>query len=400
MLGVRYALAGSARKAGNALRITAQLTDTTSDAQLWAEKFSGTMEDVFDVQERVSRAIVSALQVTLSVGEDARLADRPIRDPRAFELYLKAQELVRRYGAPIDRVLALLDGADAIEGPSLPLRALRVYTQIMQMRAGMTTDEAHLAQAEADARQLLAEAPDAAYGHSLLGFIGYERGDLPGAVRGLTAALERDPSDADARFFLGIALQAGGQVDAAVAVGREFRERDPLSSLAAILYAAAHWFVGRFALHLDVLERAAALDPDNPILRWTLGYNHALLGNDTAARGHADWMMAHVPTMPYTLHLTALVQGMTGEPAAALDTVRRVEAMQFDAHLTFHLAEAFAIGGDAATAVQMVGDAVERGFYPARFIEEYCHFLAPLRGMPEFHAIVTRARQRVEAFTA
>jgi serine/threonine protein kinase len=398
MLGVRYALAGSARKAGTALRITAQLTDTMSDAQLWAEKFSGTMDDVFDVQERVSRAIVSALQVTLSVGEDARLADRPIRDPRAFELYLKAQELVRRYGAPVDRVLALLDGADAIEGPSLPLRALRVYTQIMQMRAGMTTDAIFLVHAERDARQLLAEAPEASHGHALLGYIAYERGDLPGAVRGLAAALERDPSDADARFFLGIALQAGGQVDAAIAVGREFRERDPLSSLAAILFAAAHWFVGRFAEHVGVLEEAMALDPDNPILRWTLGYNHTFLGNEAAARGHADWMMAHVPMMPYTLHLSAMVDGMTGNPAAGLETLRRVESMQYDAHLTFHLAEAYALNGEQATAVRMVGEAVERGFYPVRFIQEYCRFLAPLRGNPEFERIVARAQERVDAF--
>ena len=62
---------GSARKAGNALRITAQLVDTTTDEQLWAEKYSGTMDDVFDVQERVSRAIVNALRVTLSASEES-----------------------------------------------------------------------------------------------------------------------------------------------------------------------------------------------------------------------------------------------------------------------------------------------------------------------------------------
>jgi TolB-like protein len=74
-LGVRYALTGSARKAGNTLRITAQLVDTTADEQIWAEKYSGTMDDVFDVQERVSRAIVAALRVTLTVrGRAARRA--------------------------------------------------------------------------------------------------------------------------------------------------------------------------------------------------------------------------------------------------------------------------------------------------------------------------------------
>ena len=160
-LGVRYALTGSARKAGNALRITAQLTDTTTDEQLWAEKYSGTMDDVFDVQERVSRAIVSALRVTLSAAEDTRLAERPIRDPRAFELYLRAQVLVRRYGASMDQVTALLERAIEIEGLTPPLRALRAYMWITQLRAGVSTDAAHLARAEAEARALIDDAPNA-----------------------------------------------------------------------------------------------------------------------------------------------------------------------------------------------------------------------------------------------
>src|SRR4030095_3154107 len=76
-LGVRYVLTGSVRRAGNALRTAAKLIDAQPDAQLWAEKYSGTMDDVFDLQERVSRAIVDALQVTLSPAENTRLSDRP-----------------------------------------------------------------------------------------------------------------------------------------------------------------------------------------------------------------------------------------------------------------------------------------------------------------------------------
>jgi len=400
MLGVRYALTGGARRAGNALRITAQLVDTTTDAQVWAEKFSGTMDDVFDVQERVSRAIVGALQVTLSSLEDARLAERPIRSVRAFELYLKAQELVRRYGAPIDRVLALLDRADEIEGPSLPLRALRTYTQIMQMRAGMRTDAHHLAQAEAEARALLDEAPNAAYGYALLGFIAYERGDLAGAVHGLTHALERDASDADARFFLGIALEAAGQHEAALAIGLRFRELDPLSPMAGVMLGSSFWFVGRPADGLDPLEFAATIDPDNPILRWTLGYTHALLGNRDTARTHAEWMQTHVPQMPYTAHLVALVHALEGRSADAIAALRAIDEITFDAHLTFHLSEPYAMAGDTSAALRMLADAVERGFYPGDFIAVHCPFLAPLRGSVEFQRIAARAAQRVAEFRA
>ena len=398
MLGVRYALTGSARKAGNAIRITAQLVDTTTDAQLWAERFSGSLDDVFDVQERVSRAIVAALQVTLSSLEDARLAERPLRDPRAWELYLRAQALVRRYGAPVDRVLALVDQATAIEGPALPLRALRCYVKIMQLRAGMRIDEAHLAAAESEARALLAEAPQSAHGHALLGFIAYERGDLAGAVRGLGAALERDGSDADARFFLGIALRAAGRQAEALEVGLRFREFDPLSPMAHMLVGSSHWFLGRAADGLPPMERAFELDPENPIVRWALGYGQALLGNTAAARVQADWMRAHVPAMPYATQLVALVLALEGRHDEALAALRALGPLAFDAHITFHLSEAFAMAGDVETALDTLEQGIERGFHPDTFIATLCPFLAPLRGTPAFDRLAARAAARVTAF--
>ena len=76
-LGVQYVLDGSVRKAGNSLRITAQLIDAATDAPLWSEKYSGTMDDVFKVQERVSREIVKALNITLTSDEQRSLGERP-----------------------------------------------------------------------------------------------------------------------------------------------------------------------------------------------------------------------------------------------------------------------------------------------------------------------------------
>src|SRR5690606_28236109 len=135
---------------------------------------------------------------------------------------------------------------------------------------------------------------------------------------------------------------------------------------------------------LPVLEMAATLDPDNPILRWTLGYTLALLGEPDSARGHADWMHAHAPTMPYSAHLVALLHALDGRADDAITVLRTIEAMHFDAHLTFHLGEVYALAGDAPTALRLLGDAVERGFHPSSFIAEHCMFLAPLRGTAGF----------------
>ena len=399
-LGVRYVLTGSARKAGNALRITAQLSDTTTDEQLWAEKYSGTMDEVFDVQERVSRAIVNALQVTLSASESDRLAERPIKNPRAFELYLRAQVLVRRYGASMDQVNALLDRAIEIEGPTPPLRALRAYLWITQLRAGMSTDPQHLARAEAEARTLIGLAPGAAYGYSLLGFISYERGQLADTVRYLTMALERDGSDADAWFFRGIALEAAGQAEAAIAAGRRFLEADPLSPMAGVLLNSAYWFVGRPEEGLDAHERGLQLDAENPIIHWSLGYAYALLGRTADARAHGTWMQVHVPQMPYTVQLAALLEAIEGRSDQARALLATTAEASFDAHITFHLSESYAVAGDSQTALRLLEQAVERGFYPYDYIATHCPFLASLRGTAAFDRIAERAAARVAEFTA
>lgn len=399
-LGVRYVLEGSVRKAGNALRITAQLIDAAQDAPVWSEKYSGTMDEVFEVQERVAREIVKALGLTLTADEDRRLADRPIKDARAYEIYLRAQALVRHYGSPVEQVEALIARAVEIEGPSLPLRALRGLLWVSQMRAGMSTDEAHLAKAEAEARELIRLAPESAYGYALLGFVSYERGRMAETVRYLGQALERDPSDADALFFQGIALTAAGQIEEGLAAGRRFLEIDPLSPMAGVLFNSAHWFAGRPAEGLREHEHGLVLDPENPIIHWSLGYTYALLGQRDRARQRADWMRARVPQMPYTVQLVSLVEALEGRHTEALATLATLPALDFDGHITFHLSESYAMAGDVATGLQLLEHGIERGFYPCEYIAAYCPFLAPLRGHPQFARIAARAAERRAAFQA
>jgi TolB-like protein len=120
-LDVRYILEGGVRKAGNSLRITAQLIDAQTDAHVWSEKYRGTLDDVFEVQERVSREIVRALDVTLTSNEDRLLAERPIANARAFELYLQARQEIRRIREDaLERASGLLSQAVAIEGETPP----------------------------------------------------------------------------------------------------------------------------------------------------------------------------------------------------------------------------------------------------------------------------------------
>jgi serine/threonine-protein kinase len=89
-IGVQYALEGTVRKAETTLRITAQLIDTSCDAHVWAGKFSGTVDDAFDIQERVSREIVDALKVKLTPEEDRQISARPVDNVAAYDSYFRS----------------------------------------------------------------------------------------------------------------------------------------------------------------------------------------------------------------------------------------------------------------------------------------------------------------------
>jgi adenylate cyclase len=106
-LGVRDVLEGSVRKAGQKVRITGQLIDAVADAHLWADRFDGSLEDIFELQDKVAIAIAGIIEPTLQAAEIRRSADRPTNDLTAYDLYLRA--LALRYPGDREGIVAALD---------------------------------------------------------------------------------------------------------------------------------------------------------------------------------------------------------------------------------------------------------------------------------------------------
>ncbi len=396
-LGVGYVLEGSVRKAGKSLRIAAQLIDATTDDHLWADKYSGTVDDVFDLQEKVSREIVRALDVTLTHDEDRRLADHPIEDARAFELYIQARQELRRWGgAATERGMQLLSQAIEIEGETPPLKALMARAKVIQVHSGTGGDTSPLDEAEAAARSLLSVPSDAHYGHAVLGFVEWERGHMKEAVEHFEQALEQEPNDADLLFNLGISYGAAGRNDEFLATSKRLLECDPLAMLAWQLAGVVTWFVGRHEDGIPHLKRAVEMDPQNAIVRWAIGYTLACVGRVEDAAVHAAWMREHAEGMPYTGQLNALVEAQQGRKEAGREWLTDITPL--DGHHMFHLAESFAMVDDTDTALDWLERGVDAGFYPYPYIAEYCPFLASLRDHPRFATIAAKAKQRAETF--
>jgi adenylate cyclase len=123
-LGVRYLLEGSVRRGGNRVRIAGQLIEAETGAHLWADRFDGSLEDVFDLQDKVASSVAGVIEPALRAAETARSASRRTTDLSAYDLYLRADAMYSAY--LLRQALALLDEAiarDTHYGPALGLAA-------------------------------------------------------------------------------------------------------------------------------------------------------------------------------------------------------------------------------------------------------------------------------------
>jgi eukaryotic-like serine/threonine-protein kinase len=394
-LGVGYVLEGSVRKAGNSLRITAQLIDVATDAPLWSDKYSGTMDDVFEVQERVSREIVKALGVRLTSDEIRRLADRPIADPRAFELYLQARQQLRRYAIPT--AVPLIEEAIRIEGETPPLVAMRAWATLWQVRLGMAPDQSPLDEADRAAQSLISDRPDASYVHALLGNLKYERGHLLEALRHFRRAIELEPNDTDSLVMMAFTLVGAGQDDEAQALAPRLVQSDPLSAATWMAAGGPLWFVGRAEQGIPVMQRGLEIDPDNFIAHWCLGYACAVAGRLDDAKGHAAACRRLFDGVPYTRQLLALIDGLEGREAAAREWLAPINIAILDPHQQFHLAEACIVAGDLERGLELL-ERSNAGFHPYAYMAHHCRFLDPVRQAPRFQAVLRQAKERTEAF--
>src|ERR1700726_633410 len=217
-LGVRYVLEGSVRKGGNRVRITAQLIEAETGAHLWADRFDGSLEDVFDLQDKVAINVAGVIEPALQAAEVRRSVARPTHDVTAYDLYLRA--LATYYPITKDRLLEaveLLHQAIAIDrycGPALSLAAM---CRMRLSREGWAEEPEAAGEAVDLARQALQVAGDDPGILANAAFVLANFGEDIGAMMALVdRALTLTPSFSRGWFLSGVLRLWAGQHDLAI----------------------------------------------------------------------------------------------------------------------------------------------------------------------------------------
>ena len=281
-LGVRYVLEGSVRKAGNRIRVTGQLIDAESGTHIWADRFDRDLNDIFAVQDELTREIIAALKVKLTLGKKERLMRRNTIDEEAYDFYLRGRErawLNTRSGNVEAR--SLLERAVAINPDFAAAHAFIGFTHVndyingwaevpeQSLQIGLEIAEraVQLDEAEpqghyvlavalgfnrqidrglAEARRCVALAPSFAQGHHTIARFLTLSGDPAGAISTLDAYMRLDPLYPDmALHFLAEARFSLEQFDEAVTALKQRLGRSPDSATSLALLASCYGHLGK-----------------------------------------------------------------------------------------------------------------------------------------------------------
>jgi TolB-like protein len=279
-LGVAHVLEGSVRKAGDRLRITAQLVRTEDGYHLWSQTYDRKLDDVFAIQEEIASAIAHSLSVQLRVGSDR--SARPTHDMAAYNDYLEARALItQRTTDNLSRAINLLE-ATVERDPSFA----KAWAALAQARAlgpyfRLGTAKEWLPRAEEAARKALASDDTLAVAHSALADVLRDRFEWLAAEAEYRRALELSPGEAETHNQYAQMLLRVGHVGPALEHANKACELDPLAWVPPGIAAAAHLARNDLQLSRELFDRSVRVRGQRFGFQIAAGLIHALSAGDS-----------------------------------------------------------------------------------------------------------------------
>jgi TolB-like protein/class 3 adenylate cyclase len=300
-LGVRYVLEGSVRKAGNRVRITGQLIDALSGTHLWADRFDGSLEDVFDLQDTVASSVAGVIEPALRAAETARSAVRPTNNLTAYDLYLRANAMVWSSARQSPEALRLMEQAIARDphyGPALAWAAYCCYRLLVDDRSEYRGADA-LKGADFARRALEVAGDDPGVLTNAAQALAYFGEDIGAMMALADRALALNPNFARGWLVSGTLRLWAGQPDIAIEHAEASLRLSPRVRIGTsfLVIGAAHFVSRRFGEAVPNLFLAIQEDPGFPLPHRCLAACYAHMGRLDDARAIVERLRAISPVV-------------------------------------------------------------------------------------------------------
>lgn len=289
-LGVRYVLEGSVRKAGNRVRITGQLIDATSGMHLWAERFEGMLDDLFELQDRIAESVVGAIAPQLERAEIERAKRKPTESLDAYDYYLRGMaKLHSGTREAIEAALPLFHKATGLDPEFASAYGGAAWCHLWRKVNGWMTDRPQeIAEGVRLARLAVEFGRDDAVALTRAGHaLGHFAGDLDGGIALIDRAVLLNPNFAPAWFLGGYLRAFRGETESA---SEHFAHAARLSPLDPEMFrmqagtALAHFFAGRYDCAVAWADKALGNLPSLLVAIALTAASHALAGRTEDAR--------------------------------------------------------------------------------------------------------------------
>jgi TolB-like protein/class 3 adenylate cyclase len=267
-LGVRYVLEESVRKSGSRVRITVQLIDALTGTHLWADRFDGSLEDIFDFQDKVASSVAGVIEPALQAAETARSVNRPTSDLTAYDFYLRAYAIVFSSAAHVPEATRFLELAiehDPHYGPALAWAAI-CYVRLCMDGSSRHPEEDSRRGADLARRALQVAGDDPGILANAAQALAYFGEDIGAMMALVDRALAFNPSFARGWHVSGALRLWAGQADVAIEhIGASLR-LSPRARIGWSLHVigSAHFLSRRFDEAVPTLLLAIQEDPNNP----------------------------------------------------------------------------------------------------------------------------------------
>jgi TolB-like protein/class 3 adenylate cyclase/Tfp pilus assembly protein PilF len=271
-LGVAHLLEGTVQRAGNKVRVNAQLIDARTDAHEWADNYDRPIDDVFAIQSEIAKAIADQLQAKLSPKEKSAIEQPPTADVTAFDLYSRAKNLMLTTSFSalatrnVEQAISLLDQAVARD-PSFFLAYCQLSLAHVQQYflTGSDHTAARLAKAQTALDAALRLRPEAGEAHvARAEFLYRGRLDYDGALAELEIARRTLPNDPRILELTGYILRRRGKQEEALEYINRALTLDPRNFFTLQQISLSYFYLRRFPESVAVLDRALAIKPDDP----------------------------------------------------------------------------------------------------------------------------------------
>jgi serine/threonine-protein kinase len=394
-LRVDTLLTGTYLRDGDDLRITAQLIDVKPEKILWQDTIDLKYDRLLTVQDTVAERVLNGLEVQMSPEEKAKLRPEQTVKPVAYEYYLRGVDLYSLNNFPA--AIEMLEKAAGLDPNYAPIWAHlgRAYTTNASLQFG---GREQYAKAQAAYEKAMALDPGMVDVRVYLANLLTDTGRVEQAVPLMREVLAKNSNYAEAHWELGYAYRFGGMLEDSLAESERARQNNPsvkINSSAMNSYL----YLGEYEKFLQSLPST-----DSAYVLFYQGFGEYHIGDwEQAARAFDRAYQLDSALLPANVG-KALSYGIRGDTASGLKLLRATEKRAAesgvsDAEILYKIAQGFAVLGDKSSAITVLRQTIEGGFFPYPYFERD-PLLRSLHGQADFEALMQQARERHEKFKA